>query len=148
MLCEGGDFPLPHAAMHLILHPFRSRRRYPKMLTVLGMQDMNVGAEEVDADDVDLEESSFAGGGAAAGELGPLAQVVTIASWTTMKEACLLRGVLARTLPLAGGERRQGLLSASQLQALGDSFVHVLCSLKHNGAVEKSHLGFNALCET
>ena len=125
------------------------------------MQDMNVGAEEVDADDVDLEESvaasSGAGGdaaggeaaGAGAGELGPLAQVVTIASWTTMKEACLLLGVLARTLPLAGGERRGAeLLGAAQLRAVGDSFVHVLCSLKHNGAVEKGHLGFSALCET
>lgn len=43
-----------------------------------------------------------------------------------------------------GGE---GLLDPEQLRQIGDHFVTVLLGMKHNGAIDKTQLGFVALCE-
>lgn len=40
-----------------------------------------------------------------------------------------------------------GLLDSEQLRHIGDHFVTVLLGMKHNGAIDKTQLGFVALCE-
>ena len=42
---------------------------------------------------------------------------------------------------------RKGLLDPGQLRQIGDHFVTVLLGMKHNGAIDKTQLGFVALCE-
>jgi hypothetical protein len=41
----------------------------------------------------------------------------------------------------------EGLLDSEQLRQIGDHFVTVLLGMKHNGAIDKTQLGFVALCE-
>ena len=38
------------------------------------------------------------------------------------------------------------LLSPDQVKGMGDDLVDALCLMKHNGAVEKTQAGFEALC--
>ena len=75
-----------------------------------------------------------------------------VACWLTMKEVSLLLGSLAKTVPLqssagdgGGGSAQASLLSMGQLQALGEHFLDTLLTMKHNGAVEKTGVGFTAL---
>ena len=44
-----------------------------------------------------------------------------------------------------GTSEKQQLLEASQLSDMGQLFLHVLTTMKHNGAVDKTQDGFTAL---
>lgn len=46
---------------------------------------------------------------------------------------------------LSTGSEEQHLLSTSQLAEMGQLFLHVLVTMKHNGAVDKTQAGFTAL---
>jgi Putative death-receptor fusion protein (DUF2428) len=75
-----------------------------------------------------------------------------------MKEVSLLLAELVCCIPVSVGERgaagasgqdllQSGLLTLQQVESIGAAFVHWLCTVKHNGATEKLHLGFLRLCQ-
>jgi len=75
--------------------------------------------------------------------LAPDAQTITTACWLTMKEVSLLIGELSRAVP--GDD--ETLLEPASLKACGDHLLHVLLSMKHNGAIEKTRVGLVCLGE-
>ncbi|KAJ7522573.1 hypothetical protein O6H91_18G018000 [Diphasiastrum complanatum] len=103
--------------------------------------------------------------------LAPAEQMMMVGCWLSMKEVSLLLGTITRRAPLSGCavavESQHGLISTSdapniigtkgnhqvlalldaeQLGMIGEHFLHVLFSMKHNGAVDKTRAGFSALC--
>ena len=75
--------------------------------------------------------------------LAPDAQTITTACWLTMKEVSLLIGELSRAVP--GDD--ETLLEPTSLKACGEHLLHVLLSMKHNGAIEKTRVGLVCLGE-
>ena len=75
--------------------------------------------------------------------LAPDAQTITTACWLTMKEVSLLIGELSRAVP--GDD--ETLLEPTSLKSCGDHLLHVLLSMKHNGAIEKTRVGLVCLGE-
>ena len=75
--------------------------------------------------------------------LAPDAQTITTACWLTMKEVSLLIGELSRAVP--GDD--ETLLEPASLKACGEHLLHVLLSMKHNGAIEKTRVGLVCLGE-
>lgn len=59
---------------------------------------IHVGAEDVDADDVEGGEPEVEG----EGDLAPQSQVILTGCWLTMKEISLLLGIIATYAPLPG----------------------------------------------
>ncbi|GAB4815827.1 hypothetical protein N2152v2_002873 [Parachlorella kessleri] len=115
-------------------------------------QEQNMGAGDVDANDVDLDEPEAEEGSAVDEEgcalgLGPKAQVIITGCWLTMKECSLVLATIVRSVPLSGSEAAHALLSVGQVKAVGDHFVDTLCHMKHNGAIDKTQAGFLAVCE-
>lgn len=39
------------------------------------------------------------------------------------------------------------MLDSKQLESIGQHFLQVLLSMKHNGAIDKTRTGFTALCD-
>eukprot|EP00898_Chlorokybus_atmophyticus_P008554 jgi/Chlat1/86/Chrsp1S03198 len=119
----------------------------------------NVAESFDDFDNEDATESFHEGGHAEThGQEQSLssidAQTVLVASWLSVKEVSLVLGTMARKLPIqslpATGSAEGGaswVLDLAQLKAMGELLVGVLLVLKHNGAVDKAHLGLAALCE-
>ncbi|DBB01023.1 TPA: hypothetical protein ACH3X1_000923 [Trebouxia sp. C0004] len=115
-------------------------------------QDSNIGAEEVDADDMEAQvEVIPTEKGEGEGELAPQAQVILTGCWLTMKEVSLLMGSLATYAPLPamlGSNRSQEhMLEPQQLADMGSGFLHILTTMKHNGAIDKTQAGFTALVQ-
>ena len=75
--------------------------------------------------------------------LAPKAQMITTACWLTMKEVSLTIGELARGVPVDD----ETLLDPAALKACGEHVLHVLLSMKHNGAIEKTRVGLVCLGE-
>lgn len=73
----------------------------------------------------------------------PKAQMITTACWLTMKEVSLTIGELARGVPVDD----ETLLDPAALKACGEHLLHVLLSMKHNGAIEKTRVGLTCLGE-
>lgn len=91
--------------------------------------------------------------------LGGLAQALPIGGGRAMPDAVLRwrgdnpaaclhsrprRPLITASPPAAGPA---ALLSAEQLSFMAEHLTHTLCTLKHNGAVDKTQQGFAALCE-
>ena len=94
-----------------------------------------------DDDDVDVDDAA---GETCGGEnLAPKAQMITTACWLTMKEVSLTIGELARGVPVDD----ETLLDPAALKACGEHLLHVLLSMKHNGAIEKTRVGLVCLGE-
>ncbi|KAK9830510.1 hypothetical protein WJX72_012147 [[Myrmecia] bisecta] len=115
-------------------------------------QKASIGAGEIDAGDLEVglsDAEDEEGEEEGAGELAPRSQMITTGCWLTMKEVSLVWGTLARCIPLEGDEKSGHgyLLSAEQLQHIGASFITILTSMKHNGAVDKTQAGFIAMVE-
>ena len=91
--------------------------------------------------DVDVDDAA---GETCGGEnLAPKAQMITTACWLTMKEVSLTIGELARGVPVDD----ETLLDPAALKACGEHLLHVLLSMKHNGAIEKTRVGLVCLGE-
>ena len=89
--------------------------------------------------DVDDAAGETVGGA----NLAPKAQMITTACWLTMKEVSLTIGELARGVPVDD----ETLLDPAALKACGEHLLHVLLSMKHNGAIEKTRVGLVCLGE-
>src|SRR5690606_12647676 len=80
--------------------------------------------------------------------IGPRGQLLTVCCWLSIKECGLFFGTLMNTIIFPKTIHDQaGTLTIQQIQAIGDQFVTILLSTKHIGAIEKSFLGFQAMCE-
>lgn len=75
-------------------------------------------------------------------------------SWLAVKEACMLIGTLTQSIPLPVNaetndfDSSRCILSLDQFSDLGAFFLNILLSTKHNGAIEKGHIGLTMLCKT
>ncbi|GMH43329.1 hypothetical protein BSKO_11251 [Bryopsis sp. KO-2023] len=116
-------------------------------LTVLSNQMMaSMGAEDIDMQNEALEEEEEE---EECGVLGPTARILSTGTWLTMKEISALLGTMARVIPMEG-EGIDGdhvLLTASHLDVIGRHFMTALIRMKHNGAVDKTGVGFQELCK-
>ncbi|KAL0046958.1 hypothetical protein WJX82_002976, partial [Trebouxia sp. C0006] len=117
-------------------------------------QDSNIGAEEVDADDMEAQVEDIPtedGEGEGEGELAPQAQVILTGCWLTMKEVSLLMGSLATYAPLpavhGSNNSQEHMLEPQQLADMGSAFLRILTTMKHNGAIDKTQAGFTALVQ-
>ncbi|DBA69567.1 TPA: hypothetical protein ACH3X2_012764 [Trebouxia sp. C0005] len=117
-------------------------------------QDSNIGAEEVDADDMEAQAEDIPteeGEREGEGELAPQAQVILTGCWLTMKEVSLLMGSLATYAPLpamhGSNSSQEHTLEPQQLADMGIAFLHILTTMKHNGAIDKTQAGFTALVQ-
>eukprot|EP00958_Prasinococcus_capsulatus_P004448 scaffold412_cov388-Prasinococcus_capsulatus_cf.AAC.22 len=90
--------------------------------------------------------------------LAPSSQILTVSCWLSMKEVALALGILTRRAPLqlveptevsgvGNGVEAQSLLTFEQLTSIGEYFMNVLLRMKHRGAIEKTQIGFESLCE-
>eukprot|EP00803_Ostreobium_quekettii_P011097 evm.model.scf_1034.1 EVM.evm.TU.scf_1034.1 scf_1034:15678-35493(-) len=113
-------------------------------------QEMNTDAEDVRTFDEDMAFDEYDDDASCHDmDLGPSAQLLTSGCWLTMKEVSLLMGSLSRHVPLpdSGCADCLFLLSTADLEFFGDCLVSSLMQMKHNGAIEKTAAGFEALCE-
>ncbi|KAK9806642.1 hypothetical protein WJX73_003561, partial [Symbiochloris irregularis] len=102
-------------------------------------------SDEQEADDQEGPEAGFFDDGLE----GPnqdaatsQAQIISTACWLTMKELAMLVGTLMQVVPLTGPGH---VLNAGQVQHLGQQFLHTFVNMKHNGAVDKTMSGFQAV---
>ena len=86
------------------------------------------------------------------GVLGPEAQVVTVACWMNAKELALTIGTLSQSSPMVQPPQSTtstpplgGLLPPPQIHLAGDLLLSALLYGKHNGAVDKTQQGLEAL---
>ena len=100
-------------------------------------------ADAIDDDDDDVDVDDAAGETRGGANLAPKAQMITTACWLTMKEVSLTIGELARGVPVDD----ETLLDPAALKACGVHLLHVLLSMKHNGAIEKTRVGLVCLGE-
>ena len=98
--------------------------------------------DDVDVD-VDVDVDDAAGETCGGENLAPKAQMITTACWLTMKEVSLTIAELARGVPVDDTT----LLDPAALKACGEHLLHVLLSMKHNGAIEKTRVGLVCLGE-
>ncbi|KAF9684214.1 hypothetical protein SADUNF_Sadunf04G0094600 [Salix dunnii] len=90
-------------------------------------------------------------------------QIVMVGCWLAMKEVSLLLGTIIRKIPLPGYSYSDSksadpcpdasmliipnaMLDLQQLEQIGNHFLEVLLKMKHNGAIDKTRVGFTALC--
>lgn len=93
----------------------------------------------------------------------PSEQIVMVGCWLAMKEVSLLLGTIIRKIPLPGYSYSDSksedpcpdasmltipnaMLDLQQLEQIGNHFLEVLLKMKHNGAIDKTRVGFTALC--
>ncbi|XP_024527150.1 thyroid adenoma-associated protein homolog [Selaginella moellendorffii] len=120
------------------------------------VEDLHVS----DSDDIEGDDDGI-GGDDDASLLAPLEQMVMVGCWLSMKEVSLLLGTVARGAPLPGcsynartgngvlqslEESKFIMLESAQLEEIGQHFLQVLLAMKHNGAIDKTRVGFVALC--
>lgn len=74
-------------------------------------------------------------------------QIVLMSSWRTIKEISLLLGYLVSNSAIEEFEDSEYLLSASSVKEIGELFVTLLCEMKHRGAFEQAHVGFEQVCK-
>lgn len=80
--------------------------------------------------------------------LGPKGLLITVASWLSIKEIGMFLGTLSQVIPFPSQLNDPNLLlTFSQISSIGDTFLTILLSTRHVGAIEKTYLGFQALCE-
>ncbi|GAX83456.1 hypothetical protein CEUSTIGMA_g10881.t1 [Chlamydomonas eustigma] len=112
-----------------------------------------IGAEDVEeaADAEDGEDEGDEG-------LGPEAQVVMTACWTSLKEVGLVIGALVQDIPLpqqspeessgSSGHTSsdaQSVVTVQQLESMGCLLLQMLFKIKHSGAVEKAAMGLGSI---
>ncbi|KAL0481566.1 hypothetical protein AKO1_009236, partial [Acrasis kona] len=76
---------------------------------------------------------------------------LTVNCWLAVKECCMLLGTITSRIPLLSNRSDQlsdrCLLDMSQVVRMGQVFIHILLTTKHNGAIEKGQVGFQMLCK-
>lgn len=72
-------------------------------------------------------------------------QMILLCAWRTVKEVSLLLGDISFRAPLIS-EKKDGLITAAQLIAIGDHFLELLSKTKHRGAFEQCYFGFAKVC--
>jgi hypothetical protein len=77
---------------------------------------------------------------------GRTGQLLTTCSWLSVKEVALFLGTLVTVVPLPTPSGHH-LISYQQIKAIGQLFLHILISTRHVGAIEKSYLSFQVLCQ-
>jgi hypothetical protein len=75
----------------------------------------------------------------------PLAHKLTVNSWLAVKESCALMGTFTQCVPLTNNDP---VFSEEQFSELGQLFLKILLHCKHNGAIEKSAVGFAMTCSS
>ena len=79
-------------------------------------------------------------------------QMIVVAGWMLVKEACELLACMVQHTPLAETASKSSggawVMDYNQVKTIGDHFLAILLSLKHQGAVEKATIAFQSICET
>jgi len=74
----------------------------------------------------------------------PLNHSLTVNSWLSVKEVTATLGTFTEHVPLTNIDP---IFSEEQFSKLGELFLKVLLHCKHNGAIEKSQVGFALTCK-
>ncbi|QDZ22105.1 DUF2428 domain-containing protein [Chloropicon primus] len=102
--------------------------------------ELNVQAAEAEGDISANSEEGDA--------IAPVARVIINGSWLTIKEVSLVTGRIAQILTkYQEGSRDNKVVIESHdlVKELGNNLIHILEKVKHNGSVEKAHLGLMSL---
>jgi thyroid adenoma-associated protein len=108
--------------------------------------EVNEHANEGEVSDIDgfIEENDDQR------SLGPEVTLLVTGSWCTMKEISFTLASVTSHLPISptgsSSSSSQGFVTSDQIRSVADFFVAMLSTVKHNGATEKLHLGFEAFC--
>ena len=107
--------------------------------------ELNVQAAEAEGDHSALADP------AEGSAIAPMARVIINGSWLTIKEVSFASGKMAKIL-MSQNDQKEGDLAqdttaalADLLRDLGDNLIDTLEKVKHNGSVEKAHLGLMSL---
>lgn len=74
-------------------------------------------------------------------------QLLVVSLWLGVKEVSLILGTAVELSPLpTTKESNDGLFNYNQLLRIGELYFSILLSSKHNGVLEKSHIGFGLVC--
>eukprot|EP01087_Luapelamoeba_hula_P020436 TRINITY_DN6969_c0_g1_i2.p1 TRINITY_DN6969_c0_g1~~TRINITY_DN6969_c0_g1_i2.p1 ORF type:complete len:1429 (+),score=218.47 TRINITY_DN6969_c0_g1_i2:1373-5659(+) len=76
-----------------------------------------------------------------------LGQYVAVMAWLSVKEIALLLAALIHNLPLPSPFNDRAIVDEACVERAGALYLHILLSARHRGALEKSYLGFQVLCE-
>lgn len=78
--------------------------------------------------------------------LTPEHQLMNTWCWLNIKEASLLLGQLVATILRPGRPGSDNLLTAQEVNEVGEIFLRVLTCCRHRGAIEGACLGFSQFC--
>ncbi|PRP78880.1 hypothetical protein PROFUN_01053 [Planoprotostelium fungivorum] len=80
---------------------------------------------------------------------GAIGQMITVASWLSVKEVALLLGTMVNRLPFPEkGSGEKNIISEGQIERIGKMFITVLSQSRHAGAIDKTATGYQVLCES
>ncbi len=78
---------------------------------------------------------------------GPSGQSVTTCCWQSIREISIFLGTLVSVLPIPTTTIEESMLDLTMIKQIGDIFLYILLSTRHVGAIEKSYLHFQTLCQ-
>jgi hypothetical protein len=74
-------------------------------------------------------------------------QLLVVSLWLGVKEVSLILGTAVELAPLPNDKQSTaGIFDYSQLLRIGQLYLSILLSSKHNGVLEKCHVGFGLVC--
>eukprot|EP01125_Pyxidicula_operculata_P005603 TRINITY_DN1966_c1_g1_i1.p1 TRINITY_DN1966_c1_g1~~TRINITY_DN1966_c1_g1_i1.p1 ORF type:complete len:2017 (-),score=539.79 TRINITY_DN1966_c1_g1_i1:25-6075(-) len=74
-------------------------------------------------------------------------QAISICAWMCMKEVSLVLGTLVEQVPLPKKQQtEEPILSIDQIEKIGNTLLEILLSVLHEGAIEKTFTGLQAIC--
>jgi hypothetical protein len=74
-------------------------------------------------------------------------QAIVVCAWLSLKEVSLLLATIVKKVALSSMNEGRKLLTESQIEHIGNKILDTLLQIRHKGAIEKTAMGLQAICE-
>jgi hypothetical protein len=74
-------------------------------------------------------------------------QAIVVCAWLSLKEVSLLLAAIVKKAALSSLNEGTKLLTESQIEDIGNKILDTLLQIRHKGAIEKTAMGLQAICE-